>query len=297
MFDKWPAGDVEIKSSPGPETRPIMLPHQPERLALGHNRPLLGKTFLVTRSTEQAGEFASLLNSQGGSVLECPTIQIVPAEILAELDSALINLGAFDWVVFTSQNTVSHFLNGLATLGCDNQALSTCRICAVGPKTAELLQARGVTVHLVPDKYTAEGVVEAFFGLQERNRRVLLPRGDRARPVIMEGLKHQGYQVAAPILYRNLTPDGIPEQALRTLAERQVDCVIFSAPSTVTNLAQILGKPQFHDLLQGVTVAAIGPITSRACNKLALEVQIEAREHTLPALVEEIVHYYLDRPG
>jgi uroporphyrinogen III methyltransferase/synthase len=273
-----------------------MLPHQPERLALGHNRPLLGKTFLVTRSTEQAGEFARLLNSQGGSVLECPTIQIVPAESLAELDSALINLGAFDWVVFTSQNTVSHFLNRLATLGCDNQALSTCRICAVGPKTAELLQAQDVTVHLVPDKYTAEGVVEAFSGVKER-RRVLLPRGDRARPVIMEGLKQQGHQVAAPILYRNLTPSGIPEQVLRALAERRVDCVIFSAPSTATNLAQILGEPQFHDLLQGVTVAAIGPITSRACNKLALEVQIEAREHTLPALVEDIVHYYREKPG
>jgi len=229
--------------------------------------------------------------------LECPTIQIVPAESLAELDSALINLGAFDWVVFTSQNTVTHFLNRLATLGCDNQALSTCRICAVGPKTDELLQARGVTVHLVPDKYTAEGVVEAFWGLQERNRRVLLPRGDRARPVVMEGLKQQGHQVAAPILYQNLTPGGIPEQVQRALAERRVDCAIFSAPSTVTNLAQILGEPQFHDLLKGVLVAAIGPITSRACNNLALEVQIEAREYTLPALVEEIVHYYLDKPG
>ncbi len=275
-----------------------MLPHQPERIALGHNRPLLGKTFLVTRATEQAGELARLLNSQGCSVLECPTIQIVPAESLAELDSALINLGAFDWVVFTSQNTVTHFFNRLATLGCDNQALSTCRICAVGPKTAELLQARGVTVHLVPDKYTAEGVVEAFSGLQERNRRVLFPRGDRARPVIMEGLKHQGYQVAAPILYRNLTPGRIPEQALRALTERQVDCVVFSASSAVTNLAKILGESQFHDLLQGVTVASIGPITSHACNNLALDVHIEPQDYTLPALADEIVLYFgLDKPG
>lgn len=276
-----------------------MLQHQPERIALGHNRPLLGKTFLVTRSIEQAGEFASLLNPQGCRVLECPTIQIVPAESLSELDSALINLGAFDWVVFTSQNTVTHFFNRLATLGCDNQTLSTCRICAVGPKTAELLQAQGLTaVHLVPNKYTAEGVVEAFSGLQERTRRVLLPRGDRARPVIMEGLKHQGYQVAAPILYRNLTPSRIPEQALRALTGRRVDCVIFSAPSTVINLAQILGESQFHDLLQGVTVAAIGPITSRACNKLALEVHIEPQEYTLPALADEIVLYFsLNKPG
>ncbi len=269
-----------------------MLPHQSEKIALCHNRPLLGKTFLVTRSMEQTGEFESLLQSYGGSVLECPTIQIVPAEGHIELDSALVNLGSYDWVIFTSQNTVTYFFRRLATLGLDNRALGTCRICAVGPKTAELLLAQGVTVHLVPDKYTAEGVVEAFSGRQERNRRVLFARGDRARPVIVEGLKHQGYEVASPILYRNLTPGRIPDQALRTLTERQVDCVIFSAPSTVVNLAQILGEPSFHDLLQGVTVASIGPITSQACHQYGLTVHIEAKTYTLASLAEEISLQY-----
>lgn len=261
-----------------------------------HDLSLSGKTFLVTRPIEQAGEIASILKSHGGRVLECPTIRIVQAKCHAELDSALANIGSFDWAVFTSQNTVAHFFNRLATLGCDNRALSTCRICAVGPMTAEILHAQGVTVHLVPDKYTAEGIVEAFSSLKARRGRVLLPRGDRARSVIREGLTHQGYEVIAPILYYNVTPDGISDQAMTALSKQQVDCIIFTAPSAVINLAKTLGETQFYELLKGVTVAAIGPITSQACDRLALRPSIVAQKYTLASLADEIVnHYRLER--
>ncbi|BCR04890.1 hypothetical protein DESUT3_19590 [Desulfuromonas versatilis] len=257
-----------------------------------HDLPLFGKTFLVTRAIEQAGEIVTILKSHGGLVLGCPTIRIVQAKCYAEPDSALANIGSFDWVIFTSQNTVVHFFNRLAALGCDTRALCTCRFCAVGPVTAEMLHARGVAVHMVPDKYTAEGIVEAFSGLRERRGRVLLPRGDRARSVISEGLTRQGYEVIAPILYYNVTPDGIPDQAMTALSKQQVDCIAFTAPSAVINLAKILGKTQFYGFLKGVTVAAIGPITSQACDKIALKPSIEAPKYTLASLADEIVNHY-----
>lgn len=257
-----------------------------------HNQPLNGKTFLVTRSIEHESELEGLLKFHGGHVLECPTIRIVPEESQIDLDSALVNLESFNWVVFTSQNTVNLFFDRLATLDIHSKVIKSRQICAVGPKTADMLQTRGVAVNLVPDKYTAEGVVEAFSGLKERSGRVLYPMGDQARTVIIDGLKHLGYQVAAPILYRNLMPKDIPGQTLKALKDRQVDCVIFTASSTVINLAQILGKHQFHDLLQGVTVATIGPITTQTCDRLGLKTHIEAPKYTFADLVDEIVYYF-----
>lgn len=72
-----------------------------------HNQPLNEKTFLVTRSIENESDIEGLLKSHGGHVLECPTIRIVPEESQIDLDSALVNLESFNWVVFTSQNTVN----------------------------------------------------------------------------------------------------------------------------------------------------------------------------------------------
>ena len=45
-------------------------------------------------------------------------------------------------------------------------------------------------------------------------------------------------------------------------------------------------------LLEGVAVAAIGPITANTCRELGLKVAIEPREYTLAAMTDEIVRYY-----
>jgi uroporphyrinogen III methyltransferase/synthase len=44
-----------------------------------------------------------------------------------------------------------------------------------------------------------------------------------------------------------------------------------------------------------VAVASIGPITSKTCRELGLEVDIEPAEYTVTALTEEIVKYFKHR--
>lgn len=256
-----------------------------------NNNYLRGKQVLVTRAAGQAEEFACLLKAYGARVLEYPTIKIVPPECHAELDAALRGLTTFDWVVFTSRNAVIYFLERLLLLDYDSRVINSCRICAVGSKTAELLQSHDVRVDLIAKEYTGEGVVAAFAGLEMTDRLVLFPKGDRARDVVIEGLLRQGAHVIDPITYRNLPQDKIPTQLLIALEKRQVDCVTFTASSTVINFARLLGE-RFESLLRGVAIASIGPITSRACNKLRLKVHIQPSEYTIEALTEEIVKYF-----
>ena len=263
-----------------------------ESLRWFDNRPLFGRSIMVTRGADQAGEFSSKLERLGARAYCCPTIELTPPESHAELDEAILALDSFHWIIFTSYNAVKYFFGRLADHGLDSRALGRCRVCAVGPKTAAALVAFGIRADLVPNDYKAEGVVAAFADMDIAGKWVLFPRGDRAREVIPEELTRMGAQVLAPVCYANRTPDDIPAESLRALEERRLDCVTFTSSSTVQNLASILGENRFLHLMEGVCVASIGPITTKTCRELGLEVHVEPAEYTLDALAAELVAHF-----
>lgn len=263
-----------------------------ERLRWFDNRPLFGRTILVTRAADQAGEFGDMLQTLGARVYECPTIAIVPPESWDEMDAAIANLSACGWVIFTSVNAVKHFFTRLDELGKDSRALGNCRVAAVGPKTAASLLPHGIRPDLVPADFKAEGVVAEFARFQLTGVRVLFPRADRARDVIPEALTRMGAELLTPVAYCNVLPDELPAEAIRALEERRIDCITFTSSSTVDNLAKVLGINRLLGLLEGVAVAAIGPITASTCRELGLKVAIEPGEYTLAAMTDAIVRYY-----
>ena len=263
-----------------------------ERLAWFDNRPLSGRGVLVTRASDQAGEFSAMLAEKGARVYECPTINIIPPEKYTELDRAIESLDGFDWLVFTSVNAVGFFFDRLTALGLDTRAIGSTRVCAVGPKTAASLHPYGIIADLIPDDYKAEGVIAAFRSVGAKGLRFLFPKGDRARDLLPEGLTGLGGEVMAPVAYRNVIPEYLPDPVLKSLEERKVDCATFTSSSTVENLAVMLGENRFLHLLEGVTVAAIGPVTAASCRVLGLDVHIEPPEHTLAAMTEAIVEYF-----
>ena len=263
-----------------------------ETLRWFDNRPLFGRSVMVTRGADQAGEFNAKLERLGAKVYGCPTIEITAPNSFADLDAAFRELESFHWIVFTSYNAVKYFFGRLHENGLDTRALGRCRVCAVGPKTAAALEHFGVRADLVPPDYKAEGVVAVFAEMDMSGKRVLFPRGDRAREVIPDELARMGAQVTAPVAYANETPKEIPAEVLQALEERRVDCVTFTSSSTVQNLASILGENHFLHLMDGVLVASIGPVTSKSCRDLGLEVHVEPAEYTLDALTAELVGHF-----
>ncbi|MEJ2200923.1 MAG: uroporphyrinogen-III C-methyltransferase [Desulfuromonadaceae bacterium] len=260
-------------------------------------RPLFGKRILVTRTADQAGEFTSLLETQGAQVIECPTIRLVPDPDHSDLDAAVKGLASFDWLLLTSANAVRFFFDRMQAFGLDTRALGHCRIGAVGPKTAAALRQHGIQPDLIPADYKGEGVVAAFAELNMVDKRVLFPHVDRAREVIPKGLAALGAEVIAPIAYCNQVPETLPPEALEALEAGDVDCITFTASSTVENLAAILGAERFSQLLQKIAVAAIGPITAKTCRQLGLEVAVEPEQYTLEALIEALVRYFAEKPS
>jgi uroporphyrinogen III methyltransferase/synthase len=263
-----------------------------EKLAWFDNRPLSGRGIIVTRAADQAGEFSAMLSGLGARVLECPTIHIVPPEDYSELDRAISSLDRFHWIIFSSVNAVRYFFERIAAAGLDARAIGDARVCAVGPKTAAALTPHGIRADLVPTDYKGEGVVEAFSSMDVKGLNFLFPRGDKARDVIPAGIELMGGEVAAPVAYRNMRPASAPDEVLQALEGKRIDCVTFTSSSTVENLAAMLGESRFLRLLEGVAVAAIGPVTAASCREIGLEVAIEPKEYTLPAMTAAIVEYF-----
>jgi uroporphyrinogen III methyltransferase/synthase len=71
-----------------------------------------------------------------------------------------------------------------------------------------------------------------------------------------------------------------------------VDLVTFTSSSTVSNFMALLPSDRAGDLLKGVTLASIGPITTTTAMDLGLEIHITAQTFTIPGLCEAVTEFY-----
>ena len=259
-----------------------------DRLAWFDKRPLFGKRVLVTRTREQAGELSRLLSRQGAVPIELPTIEVTSLNDCGQLDQALGSLERYDWVVFASANAVDAVFARLAAMGLDSRAFGGVRVAAVGQATAAKLRAHGIEPDLVPSGYSARDLVDGFAGRDMKNTRVLLPRADIAPDTLPGGLAGLGAVVERVTAYRTATPASAHADAADAL-KNGVDVAIFTSSSTVTNLVGLLDGGA--DALSGVLIACIGPVTAETAGRMGLDVDIVAREHTVPGLVEALEEY------
>jgi uroporphyrinogen III methyltransferase / synthase len=259
-------------------------------------RPLFGKRIVVTRPREQAAELVEALEQLGATVVEAPTIRIVPPEDFGPLDEACATVGQYDWVVFTSPNGVDYFFQRLLAGPGDMRALASVRLCSIGPGTAERLARHGLKVDLVPPEYRAEAVVEALRatgGLEGKT--ILLPRADVAREMLAEELRKSGARVTEVVAYRtvpvDIARDNEPD-IYRMLLDRKVDVLTFTSASTVRNFVRLYGTEPVADLLQPVAIASIGPVTAEAAQQCGIRTTIMPAEYTISGLVRAIVEHF-----
>jgi uroporphyrinogen III methyltransferase/synthase len=256
------------------------------------NRPLWGKTVMVTRSRDQASHLVELLNAAGARCLEVPTIEIAPPADFAPLDAALQHLSRFDWAIFTSANGVRAFMDRLFHMGLDVRALGRARLAVIGPATAEALRGYGLVADVVPDTFQAEGLLKVLEPRLLGGTRLLLARAEQARDVLPEGLARLGVKLDVVPVYRALPPHAVPAGVAAVLKAGAVDILTFTSSSTVHNFAGLIGKEAFQKLAAQTVVAAIGPITSATLKEYGLTPQIEPGDFTIPAMVEAIVDYF-----
>lgn len=263
-----------------------------ESLRWYENLPLFGQRILITR--EHSGGFERL-EDLGAEIIELPTIEIQQPVSYEGLDSAIERIDTYNWIVFTSANGVRYFLERFFELDRDIRDLKGIKICAIGSKTAMEIKRYGIKVDLIPDEFRAEGLVEAFLRDAKRESpqplkdlRILLPRAEVARDVFPEMVRNLGGHIETPVTYRTVRPDLHGKRLKRFLKEGRITVATFTSTATFKNFVDILGEDAI-DLLRGVKIAVIGPVTAEAIEKRGLKVAIMPEKATIEALVEEII--------
>jgi uroporphyrinogen-III synthase len=240
--------------------------------------PLAGLLVAVTRARPQAADLSERLRRIGAAVVEVPVIEIVdPDDGGAALRTAAAGAAAngYDWLVVTSTNGADRVVAAL-----DGRSPGRARVAAIGPATASVLEAAGLGVDLVPDRYVAEALVDAFPAPAGRGR-VLVARAAVARDVLPDGLTAMGWEVDVVEAYRARRAAVAPGDVE---AAGRADVITFTSPSTVDGALELFGP----DRLPAV-VACIGPVTAGAARARGLDVAVEAEVHTIPGLVDAIV--------
>ena len=239
--------------------------------------PLFGRRIVVTRTRVQASSFVHRLRRLGAEVVQAPAIEIGdPDDGGAALRAAVAAIDDYDWLVLTSPNGADRVCGLLR----DARVLAGVEIAAIGPGTAAALRAHNIEADLIPRRFVAEGLLEAFPEPPAGGGRVLLARAAEARDVLPEGLAASGWHVDVVTAYRTAPAEIDDDQRERIAA---ADTVTFTSSSTVTNTVDAIGV----DALPPV-VACIGPITAATARSLGLEVAVEADVHTIDGLIDAL---------
>ena len=259
-----------------------------EELKWFEDRPLSGKRIVVTRTRSQAGILSEQLRALGADVIELPTIRIEPPTDLRAFAELVQDAHSYDWIVFTSPNGVTAFFDLFYKLYDDAREIGGAKIAGIGPATAQRIKDFHLHVDLQPEEFVAESIVREFSkqgGVE--NMRILLARAEKARDVLPKELSAMGAIVDEGLAYRTVPETRDETGARRRLLEEGADLITFTSSSTVENFLD-LGLPWPANM----RVASIGPVTSKTARDRGLTVEIEARRHDIPGLVQAIQKFF-----
>jgi uroporphyrinogen-III synthase len=249
--------------------------------------PLEGRRILVTRAAQQAGKLSEGLRALGAIPVEVPVLEIAPPASFGALDRALQQIGHYDWVIFTSANTVDALKTRGEAIGLLPAREYQAKVAAVGNATSSAAREAGWNVTLIPESYVAESLVVSIQKHDIRGKRILLARAEVARDVIPEALRAAGAIVDVVDAYRNVIPAEAPGQLRRALAEG-LDAATFTSSSSVTHLADVARATNLGFPFPGIRAVSIGRVTSATLRAAGWDPAAEADPHDIPGLIAAV---------
>ena len=256
------------------------------------HKPLAGKRVVVTRALEQGKSLVEALRDAGAEPVLLPLVAFAPADNLAELDACLKNCARFDWVFFTSQNALRAVQQRCADLDLPlAQVFAGVKIAAVGPATAEVVAATGLSVNFISRVHTGVALAEEL-SAETQQKRVFLPRSDRANPDLIEVLNLHGWQVTPVVAYKTVSPGSDSPQAQESLFHVDADAILFFSPSAVHHLRELLGAKRFRELSRQSVFVAIGPVSENALKVEGVDRILLAADATVAAAVVTLADYF-----
>jgi uroporphyrinogen III methyltransferase / synthase len=238
-------------------------------------RPLRGFSVVVTRARPQASDLARRLTDLGADVLQTPVIRI------QAIEQPPIDPGGYDLVCLMSPNAVEQFFQSLAAGGRDARTLAETRVAAIGPGTARALTEHGIAADLIPERFVAEGLIEALAGIPVHRALIVCARA--GREVLAEELRARDAHVDVVELYETVA-EPLSEHALK--AALSADYITFTSSSTVRFFMQAAAN---GEISPATRIVSIGPATSQTLREYGSEHHLQAASHDIDGLIEVLL--------
>src|SRR5690348_4115892 len=256
-----------------------------------------GKVVAITRSKEDSEEFTKLVSKAKAKAISLPTIELVSKgkEMVDEFLDA-VKKDDPDYSVFMSSKAVKLLFDTAKKISKYEKlqlAVANTIVIAVGPKTKAALEAEGIKVAHMPDRFSSVGVGEVFTRLNAEGKKAIIPRSGASTPFLAQLLEKIGLQVIEIYLYDvcSFRDTSQWNEFREMFANGKVDGIVFTSASSVNAFFEIMlmdtDKETLLQNLRTSKVVAIGPFTADELKKLGTE-PIVADVHTVPGAFETI---------
>ena len=238
----------------------------------------------ITRPKDRAQKACEIVEKLGGEAFLAPTLDLKPVNT-DSLKYLVSNKDSLDWIVFTSPTTIV----SLNKFYPDFLKNFNCKLAVIGNKTGQLAKKHGLEVDLMPDDFTAEGLVEEFKKRNIKNQTIGVPRTLSARPTLVEGLEKLQNTVIVAEAYKSLFPmdESKVKELISKIRNGEINAITFTSPLTVENFFKISDdKYELSKLLNdNLITVSIGPITAKVLDKYNVK-YIYPDTYTVPDMLE-----------
>ena len=251
---------------------------------------------LETRTGQHLGE---LIARRGAIPMLAPALEEVadvdPAAVTALLEQWRVH--PFQMVIFQTGVGTRGLFQATDSLGAPAAVelldfLSRAQVVVRGPKPTGELNARGVRIDVrAPSPFTTDTVLQAIADIPLNGARVLVQRYGATNPLLRQALEGRGATVQEIATYRWALPRDIQPltDLLDALAAERVDAVVFTSAVQVQHLFAVAAAQKRVDglagLLNGLVIASVGPVCSRALAAHGITPTFEASPPKLGPLI------------
>ncbi|SFE69846.1 uroporphyrinogen-III synthase [Alteribacillus iranensis] len=254
-------------------------------------KPLAGRSILVTRSSRQAPSFVRLIEEEGGSAETIPLIKTVP--LPSQWDNQVRRLQEslrYDWIVFTSVNTVAFFKKALKESG--SSFPSGAKIAAIGEKTMLALEEEGWEPEVVPKQYVAEDLASVLKTKVKAGDKVLFPKSELARDVIPAILRESGAAIDEMPLYTSTAFEENKEKLQRVIASQKIDIFTFTSPSIVRTFTTFVNEALPPSSWNEKPAVCIGPVTEKEAADQGFKHRYMSSPYTMEGMMNVLMTHF-----
>lgn len=230
---------------------------------------------MLSLESRRAKEMEALILRYGGDPFIAPSVQerALDSNLEAIEWAEALFAGKFDLVLFTTGVGLQYLRDAVLTKYSSEEfgaGLRNVTVAVRGPKPLALLHELGVKPQVrIPEPNTWREMVPIM--AERPERRISIQEYGRANLEFVEALRLIGAEVSTISIYRWELPDDIGKlkQAVRRIARREFDVVIFTTSIQLVHLLEIAANLGLADevesaLKRDIVIASVGPIMTQA---------------------------------